>query len=90
MAQVLAERPRRSITATTAPQPDGIELTLDMTGLDRVDVYLDSRPRHTLDLTDGRHVLSVAVGGPGQYTLDVRRFFSGELAAQRRIAFTFG
>jgi hypothetical protein len=44
---VLAERPRWAIAAEVAPQAGGVERTLPTTGLDRVDLYVDGRPRAT-------------------------------------------
>jgi len=58
---------------------------LDTTGLDRIDVYVDGRPRVTLDVTDGRHALSVALDGAGPQTVDLRGFSDGELSACRRL-----
>ena len=85
VAQVLAGRPRRAIAAEVTSQAGGIELTLRTTGLDRVDVYVDGRPRDTLDLTDGQHVLSVALDGTGPHTIDLHGFFAGELAVRRKL-----
>jgi hypothetical protein len=85
VAQVLAERPRRAIAAEVTPQAGAVELTLRTTGLDRVDVYVDGRPRDTLDLTDGQHVLSVALDGAGPHTIDLHGFFAGELAVRRKL-----
>jgi hypothetical protein len=86
VAQVLAERPRRAIAAQATPQPGGIELTLRTTGVDRVDVYVDGRPRETLDLTDGQHQLSVALDRSGPHTIDLHGFFQEELAVRRKLA----
>jgi Peptidase family S41 len=84
-AQLLAKRPRRAIATEVTSRADAIKLALRTTGLDRVDVYVDGRPRHTLDVTDGEHVLSLAVDAAEQPAIDVRGFFEGELAARRKL-----
>jgi len=85
-AGLLAERQRRAIAAVATPrQAGGIELALRTTGLDRVDVYIDGRPRETLDVTDGQHLLSLAVDAAELPAIDVRGFFEGELAARRKL-----
>jgi hypothetical protein len=83
VAQVVTERPRRAIAAEMTPQVGGIELALSTTGLDRVDVYVDNRPRNTLDLTDGQHTLHVAISGTGHHTVGLHGYFGGALAARR-------
>jgi hypothetical protein len=84
-AQVLAERPRRALGTEVTPQAAGIDLALRTTGLDRIDVYVNGRPRDTVDVKDGEHTLSVVLHGNGQHTLDLRGFFAGELVACRKL-----
>lgn len=84
-AGVLAERPQRALAAEATERADGIDLTLRTKGLNRVDVYVDGRPRGTSDVTDGEHALSVALHGTGQPAIELRGFSAGELAASRKL-----
>jgi hypothetical protein len=84
-AQVLAEQPRRTLVAEMTPQAGAIDLAVRTAGLDRVDVYVDGRPRTTVDVQDGERALSVEVNGAGGHTLDLRGYFTGELAACQRL-----
>jgi hypothetical protein len=84
-AQVLAQRPRRTLAADVTAHDGGIDLALRTRGLDRVDVYVDDRPRETVDVTDGQHSLSVALAGAGQDAVELRGFLAGELVAGRKL-----
>jgi hypothetical protein len=85
VAQVLAEMPRRALGVEGASSADGIDLTVQTTGLDRLDWSVDGRPRGTLDVQDGEHSVIVALEGTGEHTVDLFGFFSGELAACRKL-----
>jgi peptidase S41-like protein len=84
-ADVLAARPHRALEVESATQGDGIDLSLQTTGLDRVDAYVDDRPRATTDVTDGSHTLHVALNGGDHHTVDLRGYSAGELAASRKL-----
>jgi hypothetical protein len=84
-AQVLAQLPRRTLAADVAAHDASIDLNLRTTGLDRVDVYVDHRPRETVDVTDGQHPLSVALAGAGQHAVELRGFLAGEHVASRKL-----
>jgi Peptidase family S41 len=80
-AQLLAGRPARALSfEPSGPSNGSVQLTLSTRALDRVDVYVDGRPRGTLDVTDGDHTVTVPRGG----SIEVRGFDAGELAALRR------
>ena len=51
-------------------------------GLDRLDVYVDGRPRGSSDVTDGETMLTFADVGAAT-TLQVQGFADGELVAAR-------
>ncbi len=79
---LLAGRPVRRLALT--PSVDGGTLTLQLTtgGLDRVDVYVDGRPRGSSDVGDGATTLTFA-GSGGATTVQVQGFAAGELVAAR-------
>jgi Peptidase family S41 len=80
-AQLLAGRPVRALSFEPAGSSNGsVELMLRTRALDRVDVYVDGRPRGTLDVTDGDHTVTVPTGA----SIELRGFDAGELAAMRR------
>ena len=84
---MLANRPHRALAVESSTQGDGIDLSLQTTGLDRVDAYVDDRPRATTDVTDGTHTLHVALNGGAHHTVDLRGYSAGELAASRKLEF---
>ena len=79
---LLAGRPVRRLALT--PSVDGGTLTLQLRtgGLDRVDVYVDGRPRGSSDVGDGETTLTFA-GSGGATTVQVQGFAAGELVAAR-------
>jgi hypothetical protein len=80
---MLAGKPRRRLDLS-AFTSRGNDLVLQMTlgGLDRVDVYVDGRPRLSADVTDGPRELSLdGCGGAG--VVQVQGFAAGELVAAR-------
>lgn len=87
-AQQLAQRPRRAISATATLQGHRIKLTLRTRGIDRVDVYIDARPRDTLNVTDGQHVHTIPAPGTGPHTIDLDGFHAGELVVHRKLQLT--
>ena len=84
-AQALAERPLRAFSAQPAPAEGGIDLLLRTTGLDRLDVLVDGRPRDTIDVTDGERTIHVALANPGPHAIELRGYGAGELAARRTL-----
>ena len=80
---LLAGRPVRRLRLSSAPAADG-SLTLRLTtgGMDRVDVYVDGRPRGSSDVGDGEATLTFAGVGAAT-TVQVLGFAAGELVAAR-------
>ncbi|WP_197412714.1 S41 family peptidase [Kocuria rosea] len=81
--QILASMPARRLEVVVG-DPTGGVATVDLTvaGIDRIDLYLDTRPRTSQDVTDGGVHLTVADVVPGQ-RLGVYGFAAGELIAAR-------
>jgi C-terminal processing protease CtpA/Prc len=80
---LLAGRPVRRLRLDLSAAPDGT-LTLQLTtgGMDRVDVYVDGRPRGSSDVSDGEATLTFAGVGAAT-TVQVLGFAAGELVAAR-------
>ncbi|MFA7763901.1 S41 family peptidase [Streptomyces sp. NRRL S-448] len=54
-AGLLGARPPRTLTITAASRVNGsLRLNLETSNVDRVDVYLDERPRESVDVADGQ------------------------------------
>ena len=80
---LLAELPVRQLRLTPSRAGDGT-LTLQLTtaGLDRVDVYVDGRPRGSSDVSDGDATLTFAQVAE-KATVQVQGFAAGGLVAAR-------
>jgi Peptidase family S41 len=80
---LLAGLPVRQLRLTPSRAADAT-LTLQLTtaGLDRVDVYVDGRPRGSSDVTDGDTTLTFA-GVAAKATVQVQGFAAGALVAAR-------
>lgn len=65
---------------------EGLVVELDFENLDRADVYVDGRPRASVDLAGGSASISVAAGAAGAKVLKVDGFAAGELVAARTLA----
>jgi hypothetical protein len=80
---LLAGRPRRRLDLTPSMDPVGVlRLQMMLAGLDRVDVYVDGRPRASSDVVDGARTLTVADVGAAA-VVQVQGFAEGKLVAAR-------
>ncbi|SOD98278.1 S41 family peptidase [Blastococcus haudaquaticus] len=80
---LLAGRPLRRLGLVTATQDDGtLDLQLTLAGIDRVDVYVDGRPRGSRDVADGTTSFAVP-DGAGAGVVQVQGFAAGVLVAAR-------
>jgi Peptidase family S41 len=80
---LLAGRPVRCLSVTTAAAPDGaLTLELVLQGVDRVDVSVDGRPRVSSDVGDGTCSL-VVPDAAAAGSVRVEGWFQGELVAAR-------
>lgn len=83
--EILAAQPARRLIARGEVDEGGVlNLTLDTENLDRVDVYVDGRPRVTADLPLDPPTVAVA-GALGGVELRVDGFQGDELVAMRRL-----
>ncbi|MFF6772557.1 S41 family peptidase [Streptomyces sp. NPDC012637] len=81
--ELLKARPVRELTITDATRADGsLRLKLRTANVDRVDVYLDRRPRTSVDVPDGQVEVTVP-GATGAGSVRVDGFAEGELVAGR-------
>jgi hypothetical protein len=82
--EILAAMPVRKLEATATTAPDGLlNLQLDTQNLDRADIYVDGRPRETVDLSGP--TTSVSIEGQSGSRVRVEGYDAGQLAA----AYTF-
>ncbi|TQN42680.1 peptidase S41-like protein [Blastococcus colisei] len=80
---LLAGRPRRRLDLTASVDAGGgLSLELRTTGLDRLDVYVDGRPRSSSDVADGTTTLPVP-DAAGATVVQVQGFVAGDLVAAR-------
>jgi peptidase S41-like protein len=81
--KLLAAMPKRTLRLTSALDGGGT-LTLQVTtaGIERLDVYVDGRPRASTDVTDGASTVTVT-GVAGATTVRVEGHAGGELVAAR-------
>ncbi|MFD7974777.1 S41 family peptidase [Streptomyces sp. NPDC059071] len=81
--EILKAQPVRELTVTDATRADGsLRLKLRTANVDRVDVYLDRRPRTSVDVPDGQVEITVP-GATGAGSVRVDGFADGELVAGR-------
>ncbi|MEV0299217.1 S41 family peptidase [Nocardia sp. NPDC050710] len=83
--QLLASMPVRRLDVVVGGPAAGVA-TVDLTvaGIDRIDLYLDSRPRVSEDVADGGVHMTIADVVPGQ-KLSAYGFAAGELVAARLV-----
>ncbi|HYR29166.1 MAG TPA: S41 family peptidase [Thermoanaerobaculia bacterium] len=75
-AALLADLPARSLTITMR----GATVIADVEGITRVDVYVDDRPSHSIDVENGRVQFDVPHSG----LLELRGFDAAKLVARYR------
>ncbi|MGW7457481.1 S41 family peptidase [Streptomyces sp. NPDC054797] len=81
--ELLKEQPVRELTITDATRADGsLRLKLKTANVDRLDVYLDRRPRTSVDVPDGQAEVTVS-GATTARAVRVDGFARGELVASR-------
>jgi hypothetical protein len=82
---LLAAMPLRRLQATATPAADGtLTVALEAGGLDRADLYLDGRPRASVDLGGGTATVSLEHAA-GAGSLHVEGFSNRELVAARTV-----
>jgi hypothetical protein len=84
--ELLAALPTRTLVVTATPGAGGVvAVQIQSTNLDRADIFVDDRPRATVDLVGP--TTSVAVNaGPGAASVRVDGYSGGLLAAARTLA----
>lgn len=81
--QMLASMPARQLEVVVGHPTGGVaSVDLTVAGIDRIDLYLDTRPWASLDVADGGIHLTVSNVLPGQ-RVGVYGFAAGELVAAR-------
>jgi hypothetical protein len=82
-AGLVTSLPARTLDATLEADAEQLRLVLTTEGLTRVDVYVDERPRRSLDVADGTQELALPrLAGPQR--VELRGFHEQALVARRR------
>ena len=83
--ELLAKMPvHKLVVTTTRPGKETLEVALEVTNVDRVDIFVDARPRASVDMRDA--TASVTVTGEAKpKRLRVDAFNAGELVATRLV-----
>jgi C-terminal processing protease CtpA/Prc len=84
--KILAKMPRQRLTVTPVKQPDGsLKLSLMTKNIHRIDIMLDGRPVHTMDVK--KDAASFQISGPalGARILECRGFRDKTLVASSRL-----
>jgi hypothetical protein len=83
--ELLAALPARRLDVTVTPSgADNLDIEVEVDNVDRVDVYVDDRPRGSLDPQGGSASVTVT-GVPGATSVKAKGFAEGELVAARRV-----
>jgi C-terminal processing protease CtpA/Prc len=82
--ELLAGMPVRKLAVTVARSGDDLEIELEVEGVDRADVYVDDRPRASIDPAGGQAAVTVS-GVPGAQRVRVEGFAGGGLVAARTV-----
>jgi len=81
---ILAAMPRRRLDVTASFAAGVLTLEVDVSGADRLDAYVDGRPRSSTDVVDGHTTLTLD-GLASAVIVRVEAFAAGELVAARRL-----
>ena len=83
--ELLAALPVRQLDVTVSQgAADDLAVQVEVTNIDRVDVYVDGRPRASLDPAGGSATVTVT-GVPGATSVKAEGFAGGELVAARSV-----
>jgi hypothetical protein len=90
--EILAGMPRQRLAANCVKRPNGsLDVTVTTSNLQRVDVLLDGRPVHTVDVKDGSTPFNIAVparsagAASTASLLECRGFRDAQLVASTRV-----
>jgi C-terminal processing protease CtpA/Prc len=85
-ARLLAARPIRRLEVQATVQPGGgLRVEVSSTGISRLDVFLDARPRQSVDVTGLTTAILLPSPAAGAGRLEVRGFDADRLVAARRV-----
>ncbi len=83
--ELLAALPVRQLDVTVSQgAADDLDVQVEVTNIDRVDVYVDGRPRASLDPAGDSATVTIP-GVPGATSVEAEGFAGGELVAARRV-----
>jgi hypothetical protein len=88
--QLLATQPVRKLAVDAVAGADGsLELDLEVANLDRADVFVDGRPRASVDITGPTASVTVP-GAAGAVSARIEGYASGVLVAARTLSVPAG
>ena len=83
--ELLSALPTRRLDVTVSPSgANDLDVGVEVENVDRIDVYVDDRPRASLDPQGGSASVTVT-GVPGATSVEAKGFAGGELVAARRL-----
>jgi Peptidase family S41 len=83
--ELLAGLPVRKLDASTAVSETGrLRVRLEVAGVDRVDVFVDGRPRDSVDVTEGTASVNIS-GAGGAKSVRLEGYEAGSLVAARKL-----
>ena len=82
--QLVAGMPRRQLDVAASMSGALLTLEVDVMGADRLDVYVDDRPRASTEAADGHRTIKID-GVPGAREVRVEGFAAGALVAARTL-----
>jgi len=81
--QMLADMQGQSLTAQTTKDPSVIQVSTQ--NINRLDLYINSRPRGSTDVKDGTTAINLPALQPGKNTLELRGFRHDQWVASTRL-----
>jgi C-terminal processing protease CtpA/Prc len=84
-SEILASKPVRQLEAVISDRTGSLEIELASLGISRVDVYVDSRPVLSQDVTDGTNKLSIGNPSTGARLLKIIGLKENEVVAARKV-----
>jgi hypothetical protein len=70
-----------------SPGNGKVKVSVSTKNLSRLDIYLDQRPRLTLDISDGTTPFGLPAPPLGPHILELRGFNTAELCVVKRLPF---
>jgi hypothetical protein len=83
--EILATKPLRQLDVVISNHTTSLEVELASIGISRVDIYIDDRPFHSQDITDGTNRLSISKPSAGARLVKIIGLKENEVVVARKI-----